>query len=110
MPTLGRGPKLAGWGVRRWRLTAKADQDLVEIYLFTAERYGIAQAERYRESMAKALESLADNPGLGRSADALRPGLRRHEHLQHVVFYRAGPDGVLIITILHRAMRPDLHL
>jgi len=44
---------------------------------------------------------------LGRLCDDVRPGLRRHEHGRHVVFYRQGRGGILISRILHQRMLPD---
>jgi toxin ParE1/3/4 len=52
---------------------------------------------------------LAGNPGLGRSCDHVRPGLRRMEHGKHVVFYREEAGGILVVRILHRLMLPEKH-
>jgi toxin ParE1/3/4 len=52
---------------------------------------------------------LADNPALGRSCDDIRPGLRRMESGQHVVFYREEAGGILISRILHQRMLPERH-
>ncbi len=38
---------------------------------------------------------------MGRKADELAPGARRHEHARHVVFYDEQPYGVLITAIIH---------
>ena len=45
---------------------------------------------------------------MGRPAERIRAGLRRHEHAEHVVFYRQTGEGVSIVAIVHRRMRPDL--
>lgn len=50
---------------------------------------------------------LADNPTSGRRCEEIRPGLRRHEHGKHVVFYRLEPAGILISRILHQRMMPE---
>jgi toxin ParE1/3/4 len=53
---------------------------------------------------------LADNPTAGRSCDEVRPGLRRMESGQHVVFYRVAPGGILVSRILHQRMLPERHV
>ncbi|MCO6441977.1 MAG: type II toxin-antitoxin system RelE/ParE family toxin [Nitrococcus mobilis] len=39
---------------------------------------------------------------------AIRPGIRRHEHESHVIFYREDDGGILVLAVIHRRMRPDL--
>ena len=52
---------------------------------------------------------LADNPGLGRACDYVRPGLRRMECARHVVFYRESGGGILVSRILHQRMLRESH-
>jgi toxin ParE1/3/4 len=95
-----------------YRLTRRADQDLIDIYLYTLETFGLVQAERYVEGMRSCFALLADQPRMGRPADIVRPGARRHEHGGHVIFYRedAEQGGVLILTVIHSRRRPELGL
>jgi len=37
------------------------------------------------------------------------PGLRRHEHGKHVLFYREERGSILISRILHQRMLPEKH-
>lgn len=92
----------------RYRLTRQAEGDLGEIYLYAAERFGIRQADIYSEELQHVFGLLADHPSMGRPADRIRAGLRRHEHAGHVIFYRTTGEGVTIVAIIHRRMRPDL--
>ena len=84
-----------------YRLTRDADTDLLEVFLYGFETFGLPRAEDYRDSLTRCFELLADNPKLGRKADEFAPGARRHEHARHVVFYDEQPYGVLIIAIIH---------
>lgn len=93
-----------------FQLTRKADRDLIDIYLYTLETFGARQAEDYRTGITRCLHLLAANPRIGRLAAGLPHGVRRHEHGRHVIFYREDTRGVLILTILHRSMCPDLSL
>ncbi len=43
---------------------------------------------------------------MGRKADAIRPGVHRHEHASHVILSEVVTGGVLILAIIHgRSMR-----
>ena len=84
----------------RYRLTRQADRNLGENYLYAAEQFGIRQADQYADELEHVFDLLA--------ADKIRAGLRRHEHAGHVIFYRPAGEGVLIVGIVHRRVRPDL--
>jgi toxin ParE1/3/4 len=86
-----------------------AKSDLARIGAFTLEKWGAAQAERYLGGLEECAKMLADNPALGRDCAWIRPGLRRFEKGQHVLFYRQTAGGILISRILHRTMLPDEH-
>jgi plasmid stabilization system protein ParE len=44
---------------------------------------------------------------MGRLCEHIRPGLRRMEHAQHIIFYRIESDDILISRILYRRMLPE---
>lgn len=90
----------------KYRLTKEAESDLLKMFLYGFETFGLTQAEEYREGMIRCFELLAENPRIGRKADALAPGARRHEHARHVIIYDEQPDGVLIIGIIHERRMP----
>ncbi|MCC7250456.1 type II toxin-antitoxin system RelE/ParE family toxin [Hyphomicrobium sp.] len=92
-----------------YRLTNRAAGDLDNIYLYTLTTFGYRQAEDYARAMYQVFEDLAANPRLGREAEDIRSGLRRHEHDRHVIFYRVDGNGVLILTLLHEAMDHQIH-
>jgi toxin ParE1/3/4 len=92
------------------RLTALARADLDGIWDYTAERWGVAQAERYIRGIDAVCRDLAAGRIAGRSAAAIRPGLLRCAAGSHVVFYRAGEGGIDVIRILHRRMDVERHM
>lgn len=92
-----------------FRFSHRAEADLLSIAEFTIREWGKSQADRYLGELETCCRMLADNPGLGRSCDYVRPGLRRHEHGKHVLFYRQERNGILISRILHERMLPDRH-
>ncbi len=87
-----------------FRLSTRAASDLGGIARYTIETFGIEQARRYRDDLEACFRTLAETPRLGRSAERLRPGLRRFEHRSHTVFYTQDEDGILIVRILHVRM------
>jgi toxin ParE1/3/4 len=90
----------------KYRLTNEAESDLLKMFLYGFETFGLTQAEEYREGMVRCFELLAENPCLGRKADSFAAGARRHEHARHVIFYDEQPYGVLIIGIIHERSMP----
>ncbi|HUM05405.1 MAG TPA: type II toxin-antitoxin system RelE/ParE family toxin, partial [Terriglobales bacterium] len=76
-----------------FRLSRRAEADLLSIGEYTIREWGITQAARYLTELETCCQMLADNPALGRTCDYVRPGLRRHEHGKHVLFYRQERNG-----------------
>jgi toxin ParE1/3/4 len=93
----------------KFRLSRRAEVDLLSIGEFTLREWGKSQAARYIGELETCCQMLADNPALGRPCDHVRPGLRRHEHGKHVLFYRRESKGILISRILHQRMLPERH-
>ena len=96
--------------VTRHLLSARADLDLLQIYLYGVEEFGHRQAERYKHEMDTCFEALADFPRMGRLASNTGPGIRRHEHGSHVIFYREEEDHILILAVVHGRSVSDLDL
>lgn len=92
-------------------LTPRARRDLREIWDYSAEQWGAAQADRYIRLIAAACEALAIGRAKGRSAEAIRRGYFRQTVGSHVLFYRARKrGGIEIVRILHQRMDVERHL
>lgn len=89
-----------------FRLSRKASADLLAIYAFTAERFGLYQAEAYHAGLERIFGLLADFPEIGMNADELVSGHRRFRFQSHYVFYTVESDYVLIRALIH--VRQDL--
>jgi len=87
--------------------TRLAKAELSDIDEYTTGEWGETQADRYLSKFAAHLALLAEMPGMGRKWNYSQSGLRRSEHGQHVIFYRAIPGGILVSRILHRSMLPS---
>jgi toxin ParE1/3/4 len=84
-----------------YALTKRAEDDLFHIFLFGYEQFGARQAETYATELEHTFQLLADNPRMGREAETIAPGVRRHEHGSHVILYEISSDGVLILALVH---------
>lgn len=93
-----------------YSLSAKAADELDQIYEYSILNFGLVQARSYLDGLHQLFRMLADNPMLGRSAEQLAPSLRRVEYKSHVVFYRAADRHTLIVRVLHQNMDVDRHL
>ncbi|MBN8873731.1 MAG: type II toxin-antitoxin system RelE/ParE family toxin [Rhodospirillales bacterium] len=93
-----------------YRLTVAAENDIRAIARDSLQRWGIPRAEAYVLGLHETFGRLAAFPGLGRSADDLRPGYFRLESGRHVVFFVKQTSGVLIVRVLHERMDFARHL
>jgi toxin ParE1/3/4 len=94
----------------QFRLSRRAEADLLRIGDYTLHTWGVDQTIRYLEDLEAFCQAVADNPALGRPCKEIRPSLRRAEHSRHVVFYRQDSSGILISRILHQRMLPEKHM
>ncbi|BAU43561.1 type II toxin-antitoxin system RelE/ParE family toxin [Leptolyngbya sp. O-77] len=88
--------------MNRYRLSRKAEQDLENIWVCTANRDPVA-ADLMLAKILDRLPMLAQFPAMGRSRDELLPNLRSFPIKPYVVFYRSTEKGLEIIRILHQS-------
>lgn len=75
---------------------------MAETYVHIAE--GVPErAERWLQRIEAQLLLLAGMPDMGRAREEILPGLRSYVVGKHVAYYRALPDGIEVIRILHAA-------
>ncbi|MGV6873864.1 type II toxin-antitoxin system RelE/ParE family toxin [Pseudochelatococcus sp. B33] len=106
---------------KRWRvrLSAAAEEDVLNIVLWTAEHFGAEQARRYRATIFAALRDLGDGPDatgtrdraeLGRNLRSLHVA-RRGRRGRHIILFAAVDDvRIEIVRILHDSMDLARHL
>lgn len=91
-------------------LSEAADRSLEDIYIYTHDNHGPAQAEAYHEAFHRMFGLLADFPYLGRSADEFRSGLRQYPQGSHVIYYSVRKGTVHIEQIFHHAQNVRPHM
>ena len=87
-----------------YSVSRKAASDIEDIYTCTIEQHGLAAARKYLNGLHACFELLAEYPMLGRRADRIAAGVRRHEFQAHVVFYLQREASVRIARVLHARM------
>lgn len=84
-----------------YKTTRKADQDIIDVYVYGAGAFGVEQAERYLEGMVSVFELLGENPYLARERPEFDPPVRVHPYRSHTIAYIVRDGGILIIRVLH---------
>ena len=57
-------------------LSRKAEEDIIDIFLEGAERFGVRHAEHYHQQIEKSFRFLADNPRATRQRPEIIPSVR----------------------------------
>lgn len=106
--------KLAHWQKKlhsmKIRFSATADADIIESYLYGAERFGLERANRYEIDLRNALNIIADNPRLAAERSEFTPPVRIHHHAKHYIIYRIENDDLLILRLLRDESDLTQHL
>ena len=89
---------------------ARAEQDLLEIWLYTLNEWGEHRADEYLNKLDQAIQLLAEQPLMCRERIELTPPVRIHRHAHHLVVYLVLADGINVIRILHDSMDIDNQL
>ena len=95
--------------VAKFKLTPHANGDIDAIVEYTLTNQGERQCVVYLDGLEDSFRLLAQYPDMGRACDEIQPGLLRHEHELHTVFYTRTPYGIRILRVLHERMNPELH-
>lgn len=93
---------------RRLARTARAEEDLIEIWLHIGQD-DPAAADRVLDRLEERSRLLAERPGLGAKREDLAVGLRHSPVGRFLILYREIPDGVEAVRYLHGARKlPEL--
>ena len=90
--------------------SASTEEDLVNIWLYSYQQWGEAQADHYLDSLDAALDLLADTPLICREREEFTPPVRIHLHNHHLIVYQVIDNGINIIRVLHKSMNIDEQL
>jgi len=83
-----------------YQLTPAAQNDLEDIWLYTAQRWSAAQADRYTDILEDILERLLFMPEMARERREFDPPVRIHPSSEHLIIYRVENNHLAILRIL----------
>jgi len=86
----------------RCEFTAQAVEDLREAGRYTREKWGLAQARRYREELELSVEKLSLTPLMGHSREEIAKNVRSFPVGSHIAYYLPRKGGITILRLLHR--------
>jgi len=85
-----------------YRLTYKAEEDIIDIFRAGVGQFGLYQAERYHEQLERCFRFLADNPLAAHARFEIVRPIRIQSIGSHLIVYRVDDGDVFIIRVRHR--------
>ena len=86
---------------------AQVEQDLTDIWLYSRQEWGEAQADSYLDELDSCFQLLAESPLIAPERREFRVPVRIHPHASHLVIYQTTDEGIAVVRVLHKRM--DLH-
>lgn len=86
------------------RVTPKAQSDLIGIWVYTCDEWGIDQADKYLDELDRGIKQLVSYPSLGADYTHVVTGYRRLQVEHHAVFYKLVESELLVVRVLHESM------
>ena len=86
----------------RIRRTARAEQDLEDIWLFVAQD-DPAAADRWLDTLENKIRLLAENPLMGPARPDIARELRYHPVGNYLLLYRIVAGGIELVRVVHGA-------
>ncbi|WP_341367478.1 type II toxin-antitoxin system RelE/ParE family toxin [Yoonia sp. BS5-3] len=81
-----------------------AVSDISDIWDYTEDRWGYAQAVAYDARLEERILGVAAGDVASQSAEEVGKGLRRVLAGRHVVFFREDAEAVTVLRVLHQRM------
>ena len=85
-----------------YRLSNEAKDDLIRIFLYGVNKFGIKQAESYYNTFFDYFEIIANNPFSFESVDFVKPGYRRGVCGAETIYFIMNNDTAEIMIIVGR--------
>ena len=84
-----------------YRLTPKAEADIIAIAEAGLSRWGRGQAEEYHDGLYALFDLIASSPRMARERNELTPAVRVQRYRAHLVLYLIEGDDILIVRLRH---------
>jgi len=83
----------------------KAEEDLINIWQFSAEKWGEAKADEYLDDINLAVMAVAANPEQFPLSSEIGPTVRIVVCNSHILLTRTDDDTATLIRVLHQRMQ-----
>ena len=82
-------------------LSKEAVKDINSIFDYTSVNFGKNQALNYLKGIKKILETIENNPLIGKKRDEIKKNLQSFPFKSHLIFYTVQKNKIRIIRILY---------
>jgi toxin ParE1/3/4 len=87
-----------------FRVTPRAEEDLINIGRYTMQQWGIEQRDKYLRELDGRFQWLADNPKLGKARLDIEEGYYCYLQGSHLIFYQIQSQCIDILGVPHKSM------
>ena len=85
-----------------YELLPEAEDDLYRIWIYGAEKFGDAQADKFFTAFFQMFELIGEDPYIYPSVEHIRPGYRRAVSGAESIYYRIVEHTVEIMAVVGR--------
>lgn len=93
-----------------YKLLPAAERDLEAIWQYTAQQWGVRQADLYIDQLGEAFQLIAEQPLICRERNEFTPPVRIHHRGHHLVVYHIIAADITVIRVVHESMDLDAQL
>lgn len=93
-----------------WTLAPRARADLLDVWDYSDNQWGEAQADRYVADIYRAIEEAASGSRPVRKRFGHQNGYIEARAGAHIIFLSKQARGWLVVRVLHERMDVDRHL
>ena len=86
-----------------YSFTRSATEDLIDIWLYSRETWGEAQADRYQDSLHDCFERIAAGTVHAKSVSSIDL-VRSHHCHHHYIFFVEQRGTITVVAVLHERM------
>jgi toxin ParE1/3/4 len=83
-----------------YRFTLKAEDDLEDIWRYSAETWSANQADIYIDTLIRTIETIVAMPTIARERMDFDPPVRIHPSAEHLIIYCIDADMIQVVRIL----------
>ena len=86
-------------------ISEKAVEDINNIWIYTAENWSVAQADRYYNLIYDEIEYIINNFDMGRDFGKIRKSYKCSKVKSHLIFFKKNKiNEIEVVRVLHERM------